>query len=273
MRTSISIRVATISIGLIVIIWFIYPYAWMCLSAFKHNREIYNPLQFFPSQFNFSYFADVFSGKYIDFKSAFFSSVWIAVIQAIGAVLISASTGYAIARYKFHFKKLLFLLAITLIILPKQAMSIPIFEWINHLNIHGSYSSIILPGLASGIGILFFLQIFRKIPQEYIDISRVEGASEFRTFITVLPMVIPALLTYGVIHFILAWNDHLVPLLLLEDSKRTLPLALSSLNDSSQRVPQAVVLAASIFTVLPVAILFGFLYRQFKSSMSEVLVH
>ena len=103
--------------------------------------------------------------------------------------------------------------------------------------------------------------------------ARIEGVSTHRTFLAFLPMITPAMITYGVIHFILAWHDHLIPLLLLEDSKRTLPLALATLYDPSQRVPQAIVMTASTVMVLPIALLFGLLYRQFKSAISEVLVH
>ena len=257
----------------LLILIFTYPYLWMVLSALKDNQEIYTPSQLFPSQWPLQYFADLLSGKYIDFKTAFFCSILIALIQSVGSVFLSAATGFTLAKYRFPGKWLLFLMAILLIVLPKQTFAIPLFEWTNTLKIHGSLWSVILPGLVSGIGILFFLQIFKTIPQTYFDLSRMEGASPFRTFWLLLPMISSALLTYGTLHFILAWHEHLLPLLLLSDENRTLPLALATLNDPSQRVPQAVVLAASTFTLLPVALLFGIFYRQFKSAMSEVLVH
>jgi len=257
----------------ILVLIFTYPYLWMVLSAFKENREIYTPSQLFPDQWQWHYFGDLLSGKYIDFKTAFGCSVIIALVQSLGSVFISAATGYVLARYKFPGKWLLFLTAILLIVLPKQTFAIPLFEWVDILKIHGTLWSVILPGLLSGIGILFFLQIFRTIPETYFDLSRMEGASEARTFLILLPMVSSALLTYGTLHFILAWHEHLLPLLLLTDENRTLPLALATIYDPSQRVPQAVVLAASTFTLLPVALLFAIFYRRFKSAMSEVLIH
>ena len=257
----------------VLILIFTYPYLWMVLSAFKENREIYTPSQLFPSQWQWQYFADLLSGKYIDFKTAFGCSVIIALVQSVVSVFISAATGFTLARYRFPGKWLHFLTAILLIVLPKQTIAIPMFEWTSTLQIHGSLWSVILPGLLSGIGILFFLQIFKTIPETYFDLARMEGASPFRTFWILLPMISSALLTYGTLHFILAWHEHLLPLLLLTDENRTLPLALATIYDPSQRVPQGVVLAASTFTLLPVAILFAVFYRQFKSAMSEVLIH
>jgi alpha-1,4-digalacturonate transport system permease protein len=257
----------------ILVLAFAYPYLWMVLSAFKENREIYTPSQLFPTHWETRYFAELLAGKYIDFNRAFLCSLTIAAIQSIGSVFLSATTGFALARYKFPGKTLLFLTALLLIVLPRQTFSIPLFEWMSTLGLHGTIWSVILPGLLSGIGILFFLQIFKTISQSYFDLASMEGASPARTFLLLLPMVGPALLCYGTLHFILAWHEHLVPLLLLSDENRTLPLALATLHDPSQRVPQAVVLAASTFTLAPVALLFALFYRQFKSAMSDVLVH
>ena len=261
------------AVTVLLVLIFTYPYLWMVLSAFKENREIYSPAQLFPTQWETRYFADLLAGKYIDFNRAFLCSLAIALVQSIGSVFISAAAGFTLARYKFPGKSLLFLTALLLIVLPGQTFSIPLFEWMSTLQLHGTLWSVILPGFLSGIGILFFLQIFKTLPQAYFDLARMEGASPFRTFWLFLPMVGPALLTYGTLHFILAWHEHLVPLLLLSDENRTLPLALATLHDPSQRVPQAVVLAASTFTLAPVALLFALFYRQFKSAMSDVLVH
>ena len=89
-----------------------------------------------------------------------------------------------------------------------------------------------------------------------------------------LPLVWPALLSYGMIHFILAWHEHLIPMLvLLSESKQTLPLALAKLYDVSQRTPQGVQMAASTFAVIPTAVLFALCHRKFKSSLADLLVH
>ena len=253
--------------------WFVYPYLWMLCSTSKANQEIYDPTKLFPDAFSFESFRVLFTGQYVPFFKSFTSSVIIAVGQSFGAVYITALSGYYIARKRFRGRALIFLISVAVIVLPRQVISIPIFQWLEYLSLRGGYLAVILPGMVSGLGLLFFVQIFKKIPSEYIDASRVEGATEIRTFMTVCSMVVPALLTYGILHFVLAWHEHLLPLLLLDDEKRTLPLALTMLNDPSHRVPQSVVMAASMFTLLPVLVLFGLMFRQFKSAMSDVLVH
>ena len=258
---------------LFVLFWFSYPYLWMLLSTAKTNQEIYQPTRLFPERLELSSFYILFTEENIPFVKAFLSSFLVALVQAVLSVIITALAAYSVTQKKSFYTVLLILLSIAVIVLPRQMIAISIFEWINTLGLHGGYFAVILPGTVSGIGILFFIQIFKKIPREYMEITRIEGASGIRSFITITKMIIPALLTYGVLHFILAWNEHLLPLLLLDEKNRTLPLILTTLNDPSQRIPQSVVMAASVFTVFPVFIIFALMYRQFKSAMSDVLIH
>ena len=224
----------------------------MFFSSFKTNKEIYQPLLFFPSEYESDAFVSLFSGNLPDglslpfsFVEVFFHSILASGSQALFATILTAMAGYAFAKYRFRWKNILFLLAILVILVPRQALAVPLFEWLTQLNLNGSLWAIILPGAASGIGVIFFTQIFRRVPDSLMDLAQVEGASEVRTFLVLLPLVSPALVTYGLIHFILAWQEHLFPLLLLADDNQVLPLALAKLRDSSYRIPEAVSMAAA----------------------------
>ena len=252
---------------------FTYPFLWLFLSAFKTNKEIYQPLLLFPADFEWDAFAALFSGEYLDFPRYFLNSVWVSVAQALLAVIFTAGAGFAFAKLRFPYKRFLFLLAVLVILLPRQALAIPLLEWLAWLELNGSTWAVILPGIASGIGIVFFTQVFRQLPDELLDLAQVEGASTIRCYLTVLPLVAPALVTYGLIHFILAWQEHLFPLLLLSDQNHTLPLGLAKLRDSSHRIPEAVAMAAATFTLLPVAVLFAVFYRKMRTALTELTLH
>ncbi|MFP6901876.1 MAG: hypothetical protein VCA36_13095, partial [Opitutales bacterium] len=86
-------------------------------------------------------------------------------------------------------------------------------------------------------------------------------------------LVSPALVTYGLIHFILAWQEHLFPLLLLSDDNQVLPLALAKLRDSSHRIPEAVSMAAATCSLLPVALLFAIFHRQIRTALRDFTAH
>ena len=268
----------------------LYPFLWMVFGIFKTNREFFEPLRlwpmnllddefwsgladtFFPNEFGLQNVSDLLGGKWVSFWDVFGNSLLVSLGQALGAVALSAMAGYAFARFSFRGKRALFVMAIALILIPRQLFAVPIFSWVNALGLSDSLFGVMLPGVVTGLGVIYFSQVFRQIPEEYLQAARICGAPEFRVFLTLLPLVWPALLSYGMIHFILAWHEHLVPMLVLtSETQQTLPLALAKLYDVSQRTPQGVQMAASTFALIPTAVLFAICYRKFKSSLAEML--
>ena len=270
----------------------LYPFLWMVFGIFKTNHEFFQPLRiwpmkplnleywkgladtFFPNEFNFINIHELVMGKWVPFWDVFANSMVSSFCQALGAVALSAMAGYAFARLKFKFKNVYFVFVLALILVPRQLFAVPLFSWLNILGLNDSIFGIILPGVITGLGVIYFTQVFRKIPAEFIQIARTCGASEFRVFLMLLSLIWPAILSYGMIHFVLAWHEHLLPMLVLStESHQTLPLALAKLYDVSQRTPQGVQMAASTFSLIPTALLFALCHRKFKSSLSDMLVH
>jgi len=263
----------------------------MVFGIFKTNHEFYQPLRlwpmkpldteywsgladtFFPDEFSMQNVRGLLAGEFkVPFGDVFGNSLLVSLGQALGAVALSAMAGYAFARFQFRGKRALFVLAIALILIPRQLFAVPLFSWANTLGLSDSLFGVILPGVITGLGVIYFTQVFSQLPDEYLQAARVCGAPELRVFITMLPLVWPALLSYGMIHFILAWHEHLVPMYVLTtESQMTLPLALTKLYDVSYNVPQGVQMAASTLALIPTAVLFAVCYRKFKSSLSEML--
>ena len=270
----------------------LYPFLWMVFGIFKTNHEFFQPLRiwpmkplnleywkgladtFFPNEFNFINIHELVMGKWVPFWDVFANSMVSSFCQALGAVALSAMAGYAFARLKFKFKNVYFVFVLALILVPRQLFAVPLFSWLNILGLNDSIFGIILPGVITGLGVIYFTQVFRKIPAEFIQVARTCGATEFRVFLMLLSLIWPAILSYGMIHFVLAWHEHLLPMLVLStESHQTLPLALAKLYDVSQRTPQGVQMAASTFSLIPTALLFALCHRKFKSSLSDMLVH
>ncbi|MAD24632.1 MAG: hypothetical protein CMO44_10730 [Verrucomicrobiales bacterium] len=270
----------------------LYPFLWMVFGIFKTNHEFFQPLRiwpmkplngeywmkladtFFPNELSMRNIHELVIGKWVPFWDVLLNSMLSSFGQAIGAVALSAMTGYAFARLKFHWKNIYFVIVLALILVPRQLFAVPLFSWLNTLGLNDSIFGIILPGVITGLGVIYFTQVFRKIPVEYSQVARTCGASEFRVFLTLLSLIWPAILSYGMIHFVLAWHEHLLPMLVLStESQQTLPIALAKLYDVSQRTPQGVQMAASTFSLIPTALLFALCHRKFKSSLSDMLVH
>jgi multiple sugar transport system permease protein len=155
----------------------LYPFAWMFFSSFKTNKEIYQPSQLLPEEFNGQAYGLLLEGKFVDFEGSLWQSLMIASTQAFLATLISALAGFVIARYSFRGKVFLFTAALLLILIPRQALVVPVFEWFNLLGMTGHSNSLILSGLASGLGVIFFAQAFKQLPVELMEVLKI-GRSE-----------------------------------------------------------------------------------------------
>lgn len=269
-RSSTLATICVAAAGLL----FAYPFLWMLCSAFKANREIFKPLQLWPSSFDPQYYHQLFAGQWMPFWRVFANSLVVASCQAVGAVAVASMAGYVFARHRFRGRNLLFVIALVVIVMPQGSLAVPLFSWLNKLKLVDHLAGVILPCLVSGLGVLYFTQVFRQVPDDLVNAARLAGASEWRVYLTLLPLISSSLMSFGLIQFILAWHEHLVPLLVLSSTdKQTLPLALASLYGSSLRYPYAVLMAASSLIILPTALLFALLYRRFQSALADLLVH
>ncbi len=250
---------------------FSFPFLWMVCATFKANPEIFNPFPLLPEEFHFRNYFSLLSGEWIPFPRQFLNSLFIASTQTFLALSLSASAGYIFAKFEFPGKRLLFALAVMVVLIPRQVMVLPLFTWMNDLRLLDGPWAVIWPGAASGIGVLYFAQVFKRLPDELLDLARSEGASEYRVYATALPLVKPALLSYALIHFILAWHEHLIPLVMLSSREHmTVGVALSSLYGSSKDIPYGLLMAGSTMTVLPTIALYLWIQRHFKSSLADL---
>jgi ABC-type glycerol-3-phosphate transport system permease component len=250
---------------------FAFPFFWMICATFKANPDIFAPFPLLPTEIHFRHYQALFSGEWIPYPRQFLNSLFIATSQTLLALTLSASAGYVFAKFSFRGKHLLFAVGVLVVLIPRQVMVLPLFTWMNELKLLDGPWSVILPGSVSGIGFLYFHQVFKRLPDELLDLARSEGASEYRVFLTGLPLVKPALIAFGLIQFILAWHEHLIPLVMLStNTHMTAGVALSSLYGSSQQIPYGLLMAGSAMTVLPTALLYLLVQRHFKSSLSEL---
>lgn len=252
--------------------FFIYPFAWMLVASFKTNPEIFRPFRVWSGPILTEFYGRMFRGEWFPFWRVLFNSVWIAALQSAGAVALASLAGYVFGRHRLPGGRWLFLFALMGIVLPQQALALSVFTWVNQLGMMDRLAGVILPGMVSGLAVLYFTQVFRQVPDALVEAARLEGASECRVYWTLLPLVRPALLSFFLIQFILNWHEHLIPLLVLNSPKQqTLPLALAGLYGSSLRFPYAVLMAASTVAVLPTALFFGLMYKRCKSALAELL--
>ncbi len=255
---------------LLAAILFLYPLLWMALGSVKSNSEIFNTRQFWPNEWNGQFYRILFSGEFFDFGRSLFNSIAISLGQGIGATLLAAMAGYVLGTSQFRGRTALLATGLLVVLIPAQMVALPLFTWVNALGLFDHPLGVILPGMVSGLGLLFFTRVFSLVPTELLELARMEGASEGRIFLSVLPLVKPFLVAFGFAHFVLAWHAHIIPMLILHsDTTRTLPISLAALYGSSLNSPQAVLMAGSTLGMLPLIAVFAFAYPQLKSALQE----
>lgn len=272
MQTRLQIKRILSTLLLLVACGFVtFPILWMVTASFKTNPEIFRVFPVFPKKFDFIYFRELLSGKWIPFVQQYTSTFIIASVQTVAATAFALAAAFVFARYRFRFSRLLYVLAITVILIPHQVMIVPLFSWINKLGLYDNLFAVILPGTVSGIGILFLTEIIRRVPNDLLDIARIEGASEYRLLPIIYPLIKPGVLTYALIHFILAWHEHLLPLVFLDTAENlTVSVALNSLASANLRVGFALLMSGSTLTLIPTILFYLVVRRHFDSTLSQL---
>ena len=193
-------------------------------------------------------------------RSAFFTTVWIAIGGTILPIVIAALAGYAFAWLDFPGRDWLFVLVIALLVVPLQMALIPMFRLYGDLGIFDTKLSLILFHTAFGLPFAIFLlrNFFIGIPKELLEAARIDGASEIRIFLRlILPLGLPAIASLGIFQFLWTWNDLLVALSLARDTQPLTVAIFSQLRQFGNNL-EVIAPASFLSLVVPLAVFFAF---------------
>jgi alpha-glucoside transport system permease protein len=193
-------------------------------------------------------------------RSAFFTTVWIALGGTFLPIVIAALAGYAFAWLDFPGRDWLFVLVIALLVVPLQMALIPMFRLYGDLGIFDTKLSLILFHTAFGLPFAIFLlrNFFIGIPKELLEAARIDGASEIRIFLRlILPLGLPAIASLGIFQFLWTWNDLLVALSLARDSQPLTVAIFSQLRQFGNNL-EVIAPASFLSLVVPLAVFFAF---------------
>lgn len=205
-------------------------------------------------------------GLGVNFWTYIKNSLIIAAFAIIGTLVSCAPAAYGFARVRWPGRDLVFLIVLSTMMLPFQVTMIPLYiVFTDKLRWGNTFLPLIVPTFfGNGFDIFLLRQFFRTIPEELCDAARVDGASEFRIFWSiVLPLSVPVLATITVFTFLWAWNDFQGPLLYLTDPRKfTMALGLQDFQGQHSVAWNLLMAAAAVFTI-PIVILFFFAQRTF----------
>ncbi|QJC53175.1 carbohydrate ABC transporter permease [Paenibacillus albicereus] len=239
----------------------VLPFVWMVLSAFKTEGEIKRiPPTLWPEAFTWDNFSRLFTE--MDFGTYLSNTLLITLFSFVG-LLLNAMAGFGFAKYRFKGREKLFLLVLATMMIPGQVTMIPVYLILNGAGLTNTMLGIVLPGFTSAFGIFLFRQFMSTLPEEIMEATRLDGASEYRLFAqVVLPMSKPILAVQAILTFIGGWNSFLWPLIIANDEKLyTLSVGLQLLK-GQHGTNFALQMAGAAFMVLPIMVIFIFFQRQ-----------
>ncbi len=239
------------------------PFIWMLSASFMWDghASVYPP-RFLPDIFTLEQYHNLFLR--LNVARNFFNSLFLAVTVTLISLFFNSMAGYAFAKYRFKGKNQIFNLLLSSMIIPAQVTMLPLFLMLKSMGFINTYFAIIIPGLANIFGIFLIRQYALSIPDSLIEAARIDGASDFRIYRTIiLPLCLPILITLAIFTFMGTWNDFLWPLIsLTDDSMYTLPVALANLMGEHTKDPE-LMMAGSVITILPVLIVFLALQKYY----------
>ncbi len=189
----------------------------MLSTSFKMEADVFKfPIEWIPSRWNgIENYKEVWLGQY-PFALYYWNSIKITVITTIISVMVSAMAAYGFSKVNFPAGKFLFIIILATYMVPQQSILVPQFILYRYLGLFDSHFGLILLGSFSVLGTFMLRQFFMSIHSDYIDAAKIDGAGHFRIFWSIaMPIVRPAIATYGIFRFIWTWNDYQNPLIFL----------------------------------------------------------
>jgi multiple sugar transport system permease protein len=257
-----------LAVGIAAALIIVFPLVWMFTTSIKPESQI---ISAHPGLFS----ATVTGSNYvqawqaIDFPRLFMNTVIFAGGVTLLSLTFDSLTAYALARLDFPGKNVIFVLILITLMLPFQVNLVPLFLLLTKLHWVNTYQGLILPRATNAFGIFFLRQFFLSIPKELEDAARVDGASDFKIYRSiVLRMSVPALLTLGLFHFMYNWNDLLWPLIVSTNSSMYTLSSGLALFLGQHVIQYGLIMAGSVLAIVPMVIAFLLIQRRFVESIA-----
>jgi multiple sugar transport system permease protein len=259
------------------LLYCLLPATWIVVSMTKDNGQIFTTfgLWFASPPHLFENLVNLFTYQSGIFQRWFCNSLLYAGSITLGSTLICAMGGYAFSKYDFPAKQFLFNFILGTIMVPSTALVLPLFLMLNKVGLVNSMWGVILPSLVNPFG-LYLMKVFwdSSLPNELIEASRLEGASEWQIFWRIgIPLMQTGLVTVALLCFVGAWNNFFLPLIVLsQESLYPLTLGLNVWNSVSSAAGGKpvfnLIALGSLISVLPLLIAFVVLGKYWRGGLT-----
>lgn len=251
------------------IIVFFFPILWIIFSSLKLQNELFTfPLTILPDHPTLQNYREAFkSGNFIRY---FNNSTFVAVVSTIITITINIMAGYALSKYIFRGRDLIFSIMIATLMIPLQVILVPIFILEKNIGLLNSLWGIIIPPAATPTGIFLARQYMMTIPNSLIEAARIDGGGEWFIFHRIIiPLAKPIIATIAIFSFMWRWNDFLWPFIVIaKEKKYTLQLALANFVGQYD-VDWSKLLSMTVISIIPLIFVFLLFQKYFIRGMTS----
>lgn len=263
------ITVQLYAVLVMISIFMLIPFIWMLSTSFKLPEDVFG----FPPVL-FSERSTMLNYEYLLREKNLVLIVGNTFFVAASATLLSlffcSLGGYGFAKYRFPGRTALFSFLLATMVIPSAVTMVPNFVIMRQLGWVDTFWPLIVPGAANAFGIFFMRQYISSISDELLDAARIDGAHEFGIYWRVIvPIIVPGMISLGMIFFMGSWNNYLGPLIFLKSPEKfTLPLAIFSFGGAVGLTNYTAQMAMSVISLIPLLIIFLVFQRRFVEGIT-----
>jgi multiple sugar transport system permease protein len=257
------------------LVYFLAPVWWLFVSATKTSSGLFTG-----SGFWFGQFSLLSNLKALFAQSGGIYPLWLlntVIYAGLGAglgTLLAALAGYALAKFSFGGREVVFNIVLAAVLVPQALLAIPLYLLFSPIHLVNTYWSVLIPSMVSPFGV-YLARIYAaaSVPDELLDAARIDGSREMRIFFTIaLRVMSPALVTIFLFQFVSIWSNYLLPALMLANDKLQ-PVTVGIVGWEAERgignaVPTNIVITAAALCVIPLIILFLSLQRFWRTGLT-----
>lgn len=251
---------------------FVSPLLWMISASLKPENAIFANMNsittFFPTQASLDNYFEVF--RRINMVNVFKNTILYIALILIFDLIVNSICGYAIAKFKFRGRKLILSLVVALMVMPMEAILLPMYIEMSQLGWVNTLQALVVPFIAKCFSIYMFQNFFCDIPDDLLEAASIDGCSPIGTFFkVVMPISKTVYATVFILDFVAHWNDFMWPFLVMTgEDKRTIQLAVQSFF-STQPVHYSAIMASLVISAIPMIVMFIFMQKYYVEGIAS----
>lgn len=246
----------------------LFPLYWLVTSSFKRSADVVKmPPDWFPKTFTLNNYIELFNNQ--PALKWTINSLVVSLVATVALIIVSSLAAYAFSKLTFKGRDIIFIVFVSSLMIPKEVIIVPLFRVVDMFGWVNSLNGMIWPNVAVAFGVFLLKGFFDQIPNSLREASRIDGASEFRTFFQIMmPMVKPGIGALFILYFVQVWNDYLWQLVIGQENRvKTLQVGVATLmQDLNPNF--AYKMAGAVVAAIPMLVVFALFQSYFTQGLS-----